>query len=283
VEASTPQHAESPRLYVPEPAVVVASSEPTAAERVLRLRRADGRPLDHGPGQFVQVGLFGVGEAPISIASAQAEGDPSFDLCVRRLGRVTGALHRLQPGDAVGIRGPYGRGFRTGTMEGRHVLFIAGGIGIAPLRSLVEHCLSAPERFERLTLLYGARTPADLLFTEDLDAWPRQGLDVRLTVDEGDGAWTGHVGLITTLLEPLEVDPARTTAAICGPPVMYRFVVDALLRKGIPPADIQVSLERRMRCGVGKCGHCAIGDLYACTDGPVFTWETIRNVRGALA
>jgi len=283
VGSFTRRQAEARTLYIPEPAVVLATEEPTATVRLLTLRRADDRPLGHAPGQFVQVSLFGVGEAPISVASAQAEGDATFNLCVRRLGRVTTAIHRLRPGERVGIRGPYGRGFRTEQMEGKHVVFIAGGIGVAPLRSLVQHCLAASDRFAGLTLLYGARTPADLLFTGDLDAWPRRGLDVRLTVDRGDGGWTGHVGLITTLLEPLEMDPARTVAAVCGPPVMYRFVIDVLRRKGVPPDRIQVSLERRMRCGVGKCGHCAIGDLYACTDGPVFTYDAIRDLPGALA
>jgi len=270
------------RLYVPEPCTLIEARPVTATERWLRLRRANGRPLGHTPGQFVQVSLFGVGEAPFSVVSAGA-GRDDFELCVRRLGRLTSALHRLEPGQTVGVRGPYGRGFRTAAMEGRDVLFVAGGLGMAPLRALVEHCLAARERFGRLVLLYGARTPADLLFTDDLERWPARGLEVRLTVDRPDASWAGAVGLITALLDPLEVDPARTVAAVCGPPVMYRFVLERLAAKGLPPESVQVSLERQMRCGVGKCGHCAMGDLLVCTDGPVFTWAELRAEREALA
>lgn len=270
------------QLYVPVPAEVEASRELTVTERLLKLRRADGRVLGHKPGQFVQVNLFGIGEAPISVSNAQKPGDPTFELCVRRIGRLTTAFHELKPGSTVGIRGPYGRGFQTEAMTGKDVLFVAGGIGMAPLRSLVQHCAGATEDFGRLTLLYGSGQPSEILFTEELAAWPKQGIDVRLTIDREHPDWDGHVGLITTLLEPLELDGERTVAAVCGPPIMYRFVLSILREKGVPDHQVQLSLERRMRCGVGKCGHCAIGDYCCCTDGPVFTYDQIRDVQGAL-
>jgi len=278
----SPSTEKSQELYVPRPAAVELAEQISATERLLTLRPLDDRPLGHSPGQFVQVNLFGVGEAPISVCSAQDGDKPEFQLCVRGIGRLTRALHGLKPGEEVGIRGPYGRGFRTEAMSGQDVLFIAGGIGLAPLRSLVQHCLASAERFGRLTLLYGARSPAELLFEADRKSWAERGLDVRLTVDRAVGDWKGHVGVITTLLEPFELHPEHTVAAVCGPPVMYRFVIRVLEAKRLTDERIQLSLERQMRCGVGKCGHCVIGDYYCCIDGPVFTYDQIRNIPGAL-
>ena len=258
-----------PNPYLPKRATLASSESLTRTEKLLRIRLEAGVPLRGMPGQFVQVCLPGIGEAPISLCSF---GDTEFELCVRRTGKVTSALHDMVPGDALGIRGPYGVGFISDELKGKDVLFVAGGIGLAPLRSLVQYCLAHRHDYRRLILLYGARTPSELLFKEDLEAWGRRGdIDVLVTVDRPEDGWTGRVGVITTLMPGLDLDSELTTAAVCGPPVMYKFVISELHKKGISDDRILLSLERVMRCGVGKCGHCTIGDLYCCKDGPVFS------------
>ena len=279
----TSPNTEATDLYVPAPATLLAGRDLTATERLLTLRREDSQPLGHAPGQFVQVSIFGMEEAPISICSAARDDDPSFQLCVRRIGQLTTALHALEVGGAIGIRGAFGRGFPVDEMAGQDVLFIAGGIGLAPMRSLIQHCLAHRGRFGRLALLYGAKQPAELLFSEDLQQWGRSGdIDVQLVVDAGDADWTGRVGLITELVKPVELDTAGTVAVVVGPPVMYRFVIEQLTGKDLPPERIILSLERHMRCGVGKCGHCMIEDLYCCQDGPVFKLSELAGVKGAI-
>jgi len=270
-------------LFVPLPAELCAARMVTQTERLLTFRRRDGRAVGHEPGQFVQVSIFGLEEAPFSVCSADTDGEAAFELCVRRIGRISGALHELEIGQEVGIRGPFGRGFPVDELAGQELLLIAGGIGLAPLRSLVQHCLAHREQFGRVTLLYGAKRPAELLFRDEFDQW-RQGadFDLQLIVDEGDEQWSGSVGLITKLIPPLQLDPGRTMAVVVGPPVMYRFVIDELSAKGVGPDRTILSLERHMRCGVGKCGHCMIDDLYCCRDGPVFKLSELANVKGAI-
>jgi len=269
-------------LFVPAPAVLCSTQTLTRTERLLTLRRTDGEALGNQPGQFVQVSIFGMEEAPISICSVD-NGEAEFELCVRRARRLTGALHELSVGDEVGIRGPYGRSFPVDELAGEDLLFIAGGIGLAPMRSLIQHCLARRDRFGGLRLLYGAKTPDELLFRDELDLWAKaEAFDVQCIVDAGDESWRGEVGLITALLEPLDIRPDRTVAVIIGPPVMYRFVIELLLDKGMQPERVLLSLERHMRCGVGKCGHCMIGDLYCCRDGPVFRLSELAGVEGAF-
>lgn len=270
-------------LYLPTPASIQSLQNLTATERLFRLRRDDGRPLGHQPGQFVEVSVLGVGEAPISVCSAEGPDDPSFELCVRAIGSVTQALHALGPGSTVGIRGPLGHGFELESLAGQDVLFVAGGLGLPPLRSLIQHCLAHRDDFGRLTLLYGAKCAAELLFLDDLEEWGQASeFDVQVTVDVGEEGWSGHVGLITTLIPPLELEPWRTRVVVVGPPVMYRFVIKELNAKGLTDEHIWVSFERKMRCGVRKCGHCTIGDYYCCTDGPVFNYALIRDLSEAL-
>ncbi len=254
----------------------------TRTERLLRLRRVDGLPLGHLPGQFVQVSIFGLEEAPISICSSPVD-DGSFEICVRRIGRVTKVLHELEAGAEIGTRGPFGHGFPVEEIAGRDVLFVAGGIGLAPLRSLVQWCVARRGQFGKLTLLNGAKGPAELLFDREYAQWRQAGnFDLQLTVDVADANWKGPVGLITKLIPPLDLDPARTSAAIVGPPVMYPYVLKELAAKGMKPENILLSLERHMRCGVGKCGHCMIDGLYCCCDGPVFKLSDLPDVRRAL-
>ncbi|MGD2105866.1 MAG: FAD/NAD(P)-binding protein, partial [Anaerolineae bacterium] len=200
-----------------------------------------------------------------------------------RVGDVTSALHRLVPGDVIGIRGPFGHGFPIGRMRGKDVLFVAGGMGLPPLRSLINQVLDERGAFGRVVILYGTHNPDRILFREELEEWgARDDVEFHMTVDRADGNWQGNVGVITTLFPKINVNPRNTVAATCGPPIMYRFVLMELLGKGIPEAQIYLSLERRMKCGLGKCGHCQINHLTCCQDGPVFTCAQIKGVEEAL-
>ena len=284
MHVDNPDRTEPRSLYVPVDCEIVSVEELTRNEKLFRLRPADGSPLGHLPGQFVQVSLLGWGEAPISVASSPTR-DGFFDLGVRRVGSLTGELHRLAAGDMVGIRGPFGRPFELPRLRGMDLLLVSGGCGLAPMRSLIQYCQDRREEFGRIAILHGAKSPAETMFRQDLDEWAASGrFTCSRTVDrtEGDGCYDGNVGLVTSLLAPLEVDAARTAAVIVGPPVMYRPVIAELARKGIGSGSIMISLERQMRCGVGKCGHCTIEHLYCCQDGPVFRVSEVERLRGAL-
>ncbi len=269
-------------LYLPRMAEVIQVERLTEKEKLFTLRLEKGQALGQHPGQFVEVSVLGIGEAPISVSSSPTRGG-TFELCVRAIGDVTNALHRMKPGDWVGIRGPFGHGFPVEKMRGKDLLFAAGGLGLAPLRSLIQFVLDERESFGRVIVLYGARNPSELLFTEELTAWAlRRDIEFHLTVDRGDATWTGHVGVITTLFPSVAVNPRSTVAVTCGPPVMYRFVLIELLAKGIPENQIYLSLERRMKCGVGKCGHCQINGVYCCQEGPVFLYAQIKGLKEAI-
>jgi sulfhydrogenase subunit gamma (sulfur reductase) len=232
----------------------------------------------HRPGQFVELSVIGTGEAPISISSSPTRRG-ILELCVRRVGRLTNALYRLPTNALVGIRGPYGNGFPIEEIEGNDLLIVAGGLGMAPLRSLLWYALDHRERFGRVILMYGARSPEEMLFREELVSLTDvEAIDVLLTVDrDTTGRWRHHVGFLHTLFEKVKLDPERTYAAVVGPPVVYRFVLGELLKLRFSKARILMSLERRMKCGVGKCGHCTVGYKYTCLDGPVFTyWDAIN-------
>lgn len=274
----------APSLYTPRESIVLAVETLTPSEKLFRLCLADGQPLRHRPGQFVQVSLLGWGEAPISVASSPTRG-AEFELGVRKAGSLTGAMHELHPGDSIGIRGPFGTPFDLEAMAGRDLLLVSGGCGLAPMRSLIQYCQDRPEEFGRVTILHGARNPEQIMFRDDLAEWETTaGFACSHTVDStaGDGCYDGNVGLITSLVEPLTIDPARTMAVVVGPPVMYRNVIGLLKQKGLAARDIEVSLERQMRCGVGKCGHCAIDHLLCCQDGPVFRLDRLEGIPGAL-
>jgi NAD(P)H-flavin reductase len=263
---------------------IVGVSELTPNEKLFRLRLPDGAPLGHLPGQFVQVSLLGIGEAPISVASSPTR-EGFFELGVRRVGTLTSALHELSPGDRIGIRGPFGRPFDLERLAGQDLLLISGGCGLAPMRSLIQYCEDRPDAFGALSILYGVKSEEDALFKEDLAAWEASArFACSRTVDRApEGTcYDGNVGLITALIPPLNLNPEKSVAVIVGPPVMYRFVIDELRKKGLRSDRIVVSLERQMRCGVGKCGHCTIDHLYCCQDGPVFWLSEIENVRGAI-
>lgn len=270
-------------IYTPRPAEIVMAEKVTARERFFEVRLRDGRPLGHAPGQFVEVSVLGIGEAPISVSSSPTKEGPSFELCIRNAGSVTGALHALRKGDLIGIRGPFGRGFPTADLEGHDLLFIAGGLGIVPLRSMINYAVDNRARYGELTLLYGARTPSDMLFRDELARWEAsRHFRTETTVDIADGPWGGNVGVITKLIERVNIDPARTIALIVGPPVMFKFVLKAVVQRGVSESRIYVSLERRMKCGVGKCGHCQIDNVYVCQKGPVFPYLKVRNLKEAF-
>ena len=274
----------TPPLYLPLPCKIIAVTELTAAEKLFRLRLADGSPLGHLPGQFVQVSLLGWGEAPISVASSPTR-DGCFELGVRLAGSLTAAMHELKPGDTIGIRGPFGRPFNLPQLRGQDLLLISGGCGLAPLRSLIQYCEDRPIEFGNISILHGAKNRAATLFKDDLAAWEASArFACSLTVDDSNGeeCYSGNVGLITALIPPLPIIPEQTTAVIVGPPAMYRAVIAELKNKGLGSERIVVSLERQMRCGVGKCGHCSIEHLYCCQDGPVFRLDEVEHLRGAL-
>ena len=270
-------------LYVPSPATITNITPLSAMEKLFTVQLPPGQSLGHQPGQFVMVSLLGIGEAPISITSSPSRSNGSFELCVRRVGDVTGALHRLNAGATIGVRGPFGHGFPLDEFKGRDILFAPGGLGLAPARSVINQVLDNRAAFGRVTILYGAKTPAELLFQDELQAWSqRDEVEFHLTVDRGDAEWKGNVGVITTLFPKIAVDPRNTIAITIGPPIMYRFVLIELLGKGIPEEQIWLSLERRMKCGVGKCGHCQINHLYCCQQGPAFSYAQLKGVEEAI-
>lgn len=269
--------------YLPQPARILSIRRETM-DAVIELELGDGRPLGHMPGQFVQVSRFGYGEIPVSVCSSPTRSAPRFQLCVRPVGHVSDALYKASTGDWVGIRGPFGRGFPVRTMKRRDVLVAAGGIGLAPLRSLIHYLVDNRRDYGRVIVAYGARNPSLILFPEDVEAWDRDsGIEWYLTVDEADDSWTGRTGVITKpIKEEIHLDPLATTAAVVGPPVMFRFVAAELLAKGVNKRRIYVSLERRFECGIGKCGHCQLNGVYVCQDGPVFRYSDLEGLTEAV-
>jgi sulfhydrogenase subunit gamma (sulfur reductase) len=283
-EKSLAQFAESENhLFMPVAAKIKNVVQLTALEKVFTIQLPQGMSLDHRPGQFVEVSMLGTGEAPISISSSPSRSNGTFELCVRKVGDVTQAIHRLQTGDMLGVRGPFGHGFPYEKFRGKDILFAPGGLGLAPLRSLINQVLDERALYGRVIILYGARNPSELLFKDELELWSkREDVELMVTVDGGDESWKGHTGVITTLFRDVSVNPRNTIAITCGPPVMYKFVLMELQGKGILEGNIYLSLERKMKCGIGKCGHCQINNVYACQSGPVFSYREIKGLEEAL-
>lgn len=234
------------------------------------------------PGQFVMLELPGYGEVPISISASPTKRG-TVELCIRRAGVVTGALHRARRGAKVGIRGPFGTHFPMEEMKGSDVLLIAGGLGLAPLRSPISYVIDNRGDYRDVHILYGTKDPSQLLFTYQYDEWSRiDDIDLQVIVEQPDASWAGPVGLITRLLDDIAVDPDRTYAIVCGPPVMFKFVCRRLSEAGVPMQRMFVSLERRMHCGMGKCCRCNIGSTFTCMDGPVFDYWSVMNLKEAI-
>jgi NAD(P)H-flavin reductase len=269
--------------YLPKPATLVSKQPLSDAVSLFVFAKDDGRPLAHKPGQFIQLSLFGVGEAPFSISSPPSSETNNFELAVRKIGTLTSGLHALNPGDKVAIRGPYGSSFPVHQLVGKDVVFVCGGLGYIPLRSLLHYILRHRDEYGRITVLIGNRSPKERIFVDQIAVLAeRSDITLLETVDNPDEAWTGNVGVITTLLPKVEIDPEQTYVAMVGPPVMYKFVIQTCRNLGIPAERIYVSLERKMKCGLGKCGHCMINNLNACIDGPVFRYTDIELHQEAI-
>ncbi len=264
---------------VPRVATISAIREETPDVRTFTVQPDTGSLSPYRPGQCAMLSMFGVGEAMISITSTWSPDTP-LEFSVKRVGRVTTALHQAEPGHKVGIRGPYGNSFPVEQWMGQSLLFVGGGIGLAPLRSLINHCLARRSEFGRVDIVYGARTPRDLCFRQELfESWPKvDGASVQVTVDAADADWQGPVALVPPFLEQLRPEAAGTIAVTCGPPVMIRYTLEALKRLGFPDDRVFTTLELKMQCGVGKCGRCSIGSKYVCIDGPVFSCAELRQL-----
>ncbi|MDG6220518.1 MAG: 4Fe-4S dicluster domain-containing protein, partial [Candidatus Thermoplasmatota archaeon] len=270
-------------FHVPEPATIKRIEMMTEKEVLIEIELDSGQPLGHMPGQFVEISLFGSGEAPISVSSAP--GEVSFELVVRKIGDLTRKLQALKPGDKVGIRGPFGNGFDVESLREKNLLFIGGGLGIAPMRSLFNYVLEHRKDYGEVTILYGCKQPCDMLFKDEVASWDdREDIVHKLTVDncnEGE-CWEGEIGVITKLIPQVVFDPKNTIAIVVGPPIMYKFVIQDLFKLGVPGENVIVSLERRMKCGVGKCGHCQINGIYVCKEGPVFKYTDLKDLPEAF-
>jgi NAD(P)H-flavin reductase len=257
----------------------------TEMEKLFQIRMVD--PLERErfsflPGQFVMVEVPGYGECPISISSSPSD-KGHFELCIRRAGIVTGALHKARRGAMVGIRGPFGSHFPIEEMRGHNILLIAGGLGMAPLRSPLLKVVEDRVDFGDVHILYGTRRPDQLLFDYQHEEWNRiDDIDLQVIVEEPDAGWSGPVGMITSLLDSVNVDPERTYAVVCGPPVMFKFVCARLAEMGLPMQRMYVSLERRMHCGMGKCCRCNVGSTFTCLEGPVFDYWSVLNLKEAI-
>ncbi|MEU8307324.1 FAD/NAD(P)-binding protein [Actinomadura sp. NPDC048955] len=267
----TPAAAYGP--MVPVPYRVTARRAETADTVTLALEPVGAPIPEPAPGQFTMMYAFGVGEAPISVSrTGPFDGTPAsgvLEHTVRAVGAVTRAVCAARPGQVLGLRGPFGAGWGLDEARGHDLVVAGGGIGLAPLRPVVLRALADRDAFGRIAVLVGARTPGDLLFRGELDAWRERGAQVEVTVDRPAPGWTGQVGVITALAGAADVDPARAAAFVCGPEIMMRLTARALTELGVPAGNVRLSLERSMRCGVGWCGHCQLGPLLVCRDGPV--------------
>lgn len=229
-------------------------------------------------GQFIELTLPGLGEAPFTPSS-----DPNIkdkiDVTIMNAGRITSLLHASSKNLSVGIRGPYGKGYPLDKFTGKDVLIIGGGVGLAPLRSLLFSLFAQINKYNKVILCYGARTPKDIIYKDAIPGWAKlEKVQVVTTVDVGDDTWKGNVGLVTTLLKDLPVDVKNAVVIVCGPPIMMKFVTFKLMDLGFAPEDVYLSMEKNMSCGLGKCGHCRVGKYYACKDGPVFTYEQLKDI-----
>ncbi|HUH80127.1 MAG TPA: FAD/NAD(P)-binding protein [Solirubrobacteraceae bacterium] len=273
-----PQQVEQPLPgpMVPTPFAVTAKRQETADTWTLELSAPGGAGMSFAPGQFTMISAFGAGEVPISI-SGDPDGDGTLVHTVREVGLATAAICRAGPGETLEVRGPFGRPWPVAELEGSDVVVVAGGIGLAPLRPAILALLARRERYGRLLLLYGGRSPEQLLYTDELERWSAGGLDVAVSVDSAGPEWLGHVGVVTRLVARASFDTGRAAAFVCGPEVMMRFAVNALAQAGVPDTSVYASMERNMQCGIAHCGHCQLGPTLVCRDGPVYRWSELAS------
>jgi sulfite reductase subunit B len=263
-------------IYQPTEAVIQEIKQETANIKTFTLKTDP--EFSFCTGQFVELTVPGFGEAPFTPSS-----DPQIkgllDVTIMRAGRVTERLHTLKVGDILGIRGPYGKGYPLDTFAGKDIVVVGGGVGLAPLRSLLLSLFSSIGNYRSVALRYGARTPQDVVYKELIPQWQQaHKINIVTTVDIGDPTWSGNVGLVTTILKDLSSEAAKAIAVVCGPPIMMKFVTLKLLDLGFDPQAIYLSMEKNMSCGLGKCGHCRVGRFYACKDGPVFTYGQLKDI-----
>jgi len=263
-------------IYRPIEAIVEDIIQETANIKTFVLRPKTA--FSFATGQFVELTLPGVGEAPFTPSSDPQVKD-KLDFTIMKAGSITGKLHSIEKGATVAIRGPYGKGYPLEKFKGKDILIVGGGVGLAPLRSLLFSLFARIEDYNKVLLRYGARTSQDIIYKDALPQWAqKEKVDIVTSVDVGDEAWQGNVGLVTTILKDLPLDMNKAVAIVCGPPVMMKFVTLKLLDLGFKPPDIYLSMEKNMSCGLGKCGHCRVGKYYACKDGPVFTYEELKDI-----
>lgn len=273
--------------FLPEAIRIVRRYDLTPDVRFFQVRPVDmerALSLDYKPGQFMMVSLPGVGEAPFCISSTPSR-PGMLEFCIRKMGRLTGELFKYKENSIIGVRGPYGNGFPSEKMIGHDILIVVGGMGVAPLRSLLLYILDNRDQFGKLYFLLGAKTPDEMLFRKEFfEIKERDDLDCLLTVEKDPGGnWPFHKGLVTDLFVRVEdIDSSNTFATVCGPPAMYKYVIAEFLKLGIPKHQILMTLERRMHCGIGKCGHCVIGSIYTCVDGPVFSYWDVLHMKDLI-
>ncbi len=270
-------------LYVIHPATIMEKTREAEDINTYRLQLVDEearRRFRFKAGQFNMVYLFGVGEVAISIVSDPDE--PEFlDHTIRTVGRVTKAIADLQPGETLGIRGPFGKGWPLEEVKGRNVVIVTGGLGCAPVVGAIEYIFRRRAQYGSVKILHGVKTPHDLLYRERFDHWRRvPDTEVLLTSDQPDKTWSYHIGVVTELFEQVSIDPVKSTVLMCGPEIMMRLGVPILMRRGIPATAIYVSLERHMECGIGLCGHCQMGPYFLCKDGPVMRYDRVEQWLG---
>ena len=262
-------------LYLPLPATVNETKMMNETELYLRLSM-DAEPLEYKPGQFVEVSIPGFGEAPISISSSPTQ-DDGFEIVVRKIGNVTNMIHQLNVGDKIGIRGPFGNGcYPAEQARGKNLVFICGGIGLVPQRSFINYVLDNRDDYGDITILLGTKSEAQRFYRSELQQWSQRD-DIHLleTIDQAEDGWHGNVGVVTTLIPKIKSDLSSSLIFVCGPPIMYKFILISLAEKNINGDNIFLNLERKMKCGVGKCGHCQINQYYVCMDGPVFSYSEL--------
>jgi len=267
--------------YLPYPAIIESIRNEGFDTKTFKVVFEDkrlGGSFDYKPGQFVQLSLLGEGEAPISITSSPYN-RRFLEFTIRAVGRLTREINQFKPGARIHIRGPYGNSFPFEEVKEKDLYFIAGGIGLPPLRSLINSVFDRREEFGRIKILYGAKTPDELCFKDELKSWQKiTDTEVLLTVDNPDEHWKANAGVVTTLWDKTDMSTSDGIAYVCGPPVMIRFVIIELLQSGFKDENIYMSLERYMKCGIGKCGHCNIGAKFVCVDGPVFSYSQTKQL-----
>ncbi len=265
----------NPYAYIEAEIVDVVDETPNI--KTFKVRPKERLPFRAG--QFMDLTVVGAGEAPFTPSSNHDIAD-ELEFTIMKAGRITTMLHNMKEGDKVGVRGPYGMGYPLHDFKSREVFIVGGGVGLAPLRALLYALFNEIDDYKKIILKYGARTPKDIVYKTEIESWKKKArhVDLEMTVDVGDATWKGNVGLVTTILKSTKVDMNNAVAIVCGPPIMMKFTTFKLLDLGFRDSHVYLSMEKNMSCGIGKCGHCRIGPYYACKDGPVFTYDKVRDL-----